>query len=265
MKVVIITSSRSGTPSQHLNQLLDSGCCKIELVVLSKSAARKKPRYYLRKVRKSFRIGLLGVLNGLRIRKWYTQGVNSLLDQQDLKDICIRNNVKYVEVPFINSAETESLLKSMHFDLGVSLGNAFISPRIFEIPKYGMLNIHHELLPEFQNAQSVIWQIYNKSSQTGFTIHKVSRLIDQGEILLKESFDIDFKNTLKETVVCNTAYSIQKSSKALPKLLRDFEDKYNNALPQANGLSYTTPSIVEFIRILINHRWLRKHTTKLRA
>src|SRR3712207_8581825 len=46
-----------------------------------------------------------------------------------------------------------SLVKSADAALGLSLGNSYISSRIFTLPTYGMLNIHGEVLPDFQNAQ----------------------------------------------------------------------------------------------------------------
>jgi folate-dependent phosphoribosylglycinamide formyltransferase PurN len=36
-----------------------------------------------------------------------------------------------------------------------------------------MINIHHELLPEFLGAQSVLWQLHEGSTKTGFTIHRI--------------------------------------------------------------------------------------------
>ena len=46
-----------------------------------------------------------------------------------------------------------------------------------------MLNIHHEELPAFRNAQSVIWQLHEGRNKTGYTVHEITREIDGGRIL----------------------------------------------------------------------------------
>ena len=90
---------------------------------------------------------------------------------------------------------------SLNVDLAISLGCSYISSKIFNIPKYGMINIHHEILPEYQNAQSVIWQLFNNSNKTGYTIHKITKKIDDGPILFKKERDIIISDTLRKTLV----------------------------------------------------------------
>jgi methionyl-tRNA formyltransferase len=166
-------------------------------------------------------------------------------------------------VPVINCQATIDLFKSAAPDLALSLGNSYISPRIFSIPRYGMLNIHGEILPDFQNAQSVIWQIYERSSETGYTIHKIDRKIDTGEIVKQERFPILFKSSLSETVSVTCAEILHRACQGLIDLLNDFEFHFNNAKPQGKGKSYTTPSLRQFIRIYFNFNKLRNKYIKM--
>jgi len=112
-----------------------------------------------------------------------------------------------------------------------------------------MLNIHHELLPEYQNAQSIIWELYNGSTITGYTIHKIEKTIDTGAIVYRESLPIIFRDTLADTVAFNYARLYDASAIGLINVLLDFEKYYNTAEPQGKGTKYTTPSFFQFRKI----------------
>lgn len=254
MKALILTSSLHGTAAHHLPLLLEDGCCEVVMVIYNRSLTKDKKRYYRKKLKKAFSIGLLGALNGIRMRKWYNENIKKYVEIEDLEQIYIRNRIPLYKVDRANSEETAELFRRSSADVGISLGNGFISKKIFSIPKFGMINIHHESLPQYQNAQSVIWQLYNHSTQTGFTIHKIDDKIDTGDILYQESVPIAFESSLAETVAKTSAHLLAASGKGLVRVLRDFETYYEKATPQGPGKKYTTPSIYQFIKIYFSHR-----------
>jgi len=158
----------------------------------------------------------------------------------------------------MNSPETMELMRSSEADLGLSLGNSFISPKVFSIPVHGMLNIHGEVLPEFQNAQSVIWQLHEGRNETGYTIHKVERKIDGGAIWKQEKFPILLKATLKDTVSATCAEILKRSAYGLADLLDHFEEYRKDARIQDKGNVYTTPSFRQYLKINRNFKALKK-------
>ena len=127
------------------------------------------------------------------MRKWYIDDVENLMNLQSIENLCKKHHIPFNFTPTINCIQTEMYIKNTNADLGLSLGNDYISSKIYLIPKLGMVNIHHEELPAYQNAQSIIWQLYNNSPNTGFTIHKVDKNIDTGDILFKDTIPIIFK------------------------------------------------------------------------
>jgi len=257
MKIIVLTSSRYGTAAHHLPYLIESRSCEISMVVLSEGTIVNKKKHFKNKFRKVIKIGILGALNGIRMRKWFDQGPE-FEKIGELEEICRNNNIPFHTTPGINTPLTIELFKKANADLGISLGNGYIGKKIFSIPRYGMLNIHHEILPAFQNAQSIIWQIYSMSSVTGYTIHKIDKHIDTGEILLQESIPIIFENTLRQTISKTSFSLLQASAKGLLKVVADFDNLYKNAKPQGHGKSYTTPSIWQYFRIVTNHGKLKK-------
>ena len=176
--------------------------------------------------------------------------------------LCNKHNIPLHITPTITCSQTEELFNKFHADLGLSLGNGYIGKRIFSIPKFGMINIHHEELPKYQNAQSIIWQLYNNSRNTGYTIHKIDNHIDTGEIIFKEIIPIDLKENLGLTVSYNLSKLLKKSSKSLIKILENYETFSKNSTPQEDGNSYTTPSLIQYLRMLKNFRKM-KRTQKL--
>lgn len=258
--VVILTMSKKGSASVQLAELVKSKKIKVRAVIFSQGIIGDKKKYYRKKLRKIFKIGLLGSLNGVRMRKWYSHGVSNYLKLESIESICDQNNIPLKVTTTINSPTTIEYLKKTNADVGLSLGNGYIKKEVFSIPKFGMINIHHEELPAYKNAQSIIWQIYNNSNRTGYTIHKIDTNIDSGEILFKEMIPITIKKDLKNTVSFNYARLWEKSSIGLIRVLENFEIYFDNRNKQERGASYTTPSFRQYLRIVRNFRKMKKES-----
>ncbi len=262
MKVIILTTSVYGTTGHHLPVLHQCKDVKIAMVVVSEGQVINKKNQYLRRIKKILKIGILGAMNGVKMRKWYNEDVNKYCRIENAEDYCKQNNIPFRKVPSTNSVETVQLFKEAGADIGLSLGNGYISKKVFSVPKWGMLNIHHEVLPQYQNAQSIIWQLYNGSVVTGYTIHKIDKHIDTGEIVLQEKLPIIFRDTLADTVAFNYARLFDASVQGLVRVLENFDRCFFNAKPQGAGTSYTTPSYRQFLKIEKQFKKLKQHTAK---
>ncbi len=246
MKVIILSTSAYGTTGHHLPALHACKDVEIAMVVVSEGQMSNRKNQYLRRIKKILKIGLRGAMNGVKMRKWYNEDVSKYTKIENAGEYCAKHNIPFRKVPYTNSDETVKLFKEANADVGLSLGNGYISGKVFRVPKFGMLNIHHEVLPQYQNAQSIIWQIYNGSAETGYTIHKIDKHIDTGEILLQEKLPIVFRDTLEDTVAFNYARLFDASAVGLVRVLQHFEQYYSTAKPQGAGTSYTTPSYRQF-------------------
>ena len=220
-RVLILTCVRRGAASRCLPTLMSAGV-NICGVVCALSAGGNRRRAYWRTLKKIFKIGVLGALNGRRMRKWYSASA------EDIAEICKRFNLPYFEVAGLNTDETVSLFKRLSPDLGVSLGNGFISPRLFEIPRLWMINLHTEVLPAYQNASSIIWPIFCNDPYTGYTIHEIVRKIDAGRILFQRRYPIEFCQTLECTVRRNKAITDSKYPDAVAYVVTHIEELKKN-------------------------------------
>lgn len=265
MKVLVLTGSVSGAAAFAVPLLFKQNDIEIAMVILNEDKISNKKKHYLKKIKKLFTIGLFGAVNGIRMRKWFSQDAENLLPAANLEIFCRQNNINFQRTPAINCNTTIELFKQADADVGISLGNSFISKIVFSICKFGMINIHGEILPEYQNAQSVIWQLYNGSTETGYTIHKINKNIDKGDILYVERFPIIFKDTLKDTIAYNCAVITKKACAGLVKVITDFTYYYNNAQPQKKGGHYTTPTRKQYNKIVKQFTLLKNKTGEGRA
>lgn len=252
MNLVVLTCNRRGTASRIVPRLCGSPGLTVTRVILAHGVSAHAGRRRWRTLRKVMRIGILGAVNGVRLRNWYDDR-----HTQDIGDICRKLGVPFAETPVINGDETIRLFREASADLGLSLGNGYIGAAVFSIPRLGMINLHAEVLPRFQGASSVIWPIYENLPETGFTIHQINARIDGGDILHVEKWPIQFQRTLRETVEANLMIGRELAPAVMARVCADYENLRQRAVSQAAGRSYTTPTIGEFLTMLRNHRRLR--------
>lgn len=257
MRIVILTSAKQGTASYMLPILVENGV-NVVGVLYSKQIRKSGASYIKKKWSKLLRIGLLGALNGIRMRRWYGKGVENYAPSKDISLLCRELGVRFFEIDSFYTTEVAAVLHELAADLGISLGNGYIPSRVFSTPRLGMINIHGEELPEYKNAQSVIWQLYNGSCHTGFTIHEINKEIDGGRILMTRKIPLQFRPSLADTVSYNCSEILKHATDGLVEVVNNFESFCENAKAQGSGRSYTTPTIFQFIRILKNYRKLKR-------
>jgi methionyl-tRNA formyltransferase len=257
-RVVVLTSVPQGFASVCLPLLHASPGLELAGVILSRNelTPEQRRRYRRKQLRKVMAIGPLGAVNGVRMRRWFGEDVNAILDVRDVETLCADLGIPLTRVPCVNHPETSDALRALAPDVGLSLGNAYIGSKIFTLPRLGMVNIHHEVLPDFRGAHSVLWQLYHGSTQTGYTIHMIDKGLDTGAILAQEVLPVIFRPTLAETVATTVAELFRRSAAHLPRVVADLEDRLADAGPQGPGRHFTTPTYRQFRRMARNFRRL---------
>ncbi|MDB4693876.1 formyltransferase family protein [Flavobacteriales bacterium] len=264
-KVGIITSFDRGVAAHHVQKLhafLPENF-EISCVIQATNPPSRKRSFWRRKILKFLKIGIIGTLNGIRMRPWFNARVEDRLNIPELQTICSQVECECIQVAQLNSDETRIVLTDYDLDIAISLGNGFIAPSVFSIPRLGMLNIHHEILPEYQNAQSVIWQLYHRSDHTGYSIHQITRNIDQGVILKQESIPISVQNSLSETITFTIADVWEQSAQGLYHLLEHGQNLEHLVQDEKrNAGHFTTPSGLQFFKIWWRWRSLKHSKSK---
>jgi methionyl-tRNA formyltransferase len=225
----------------------------------------ERRRVFRRRVRKAVRLGVIGTLNGIRMRRWYGADLSAMMRAPDIAHQAERSGIPLIRIESFRDLAAQEKVKGLRLDLGVSLGNGYIPKAFFEIPTLGMINIHHEWLPTYKGAQTALWQLHDGSTTSGYSIHEITTRIDGGRILYREHVPIVFHERLRDTVVETSAAVQRHSLDGLATVLGDFEHYRRTALPNTDGRSYTTPGGRALFRIFRNHARLSRAHVKAYA
>ncbi len=110
MRIVLLSTSPYGTLGHHLPILHQSGKVDIAMVIVSGNVVISKSKKYKRILKKTLKIGIMGAINGVKMRKWYNADVKNYTTINSAEDYCKQHNIPYYTTPFTNSKETKEAL-----------------------------------------------------------------------------------------------------------------------------------------------------------
>lgn len=144
------------------------------------------------------------------------------LKYSEVKELALENNIKVFQpVKLRKNEEVISILKNLNPDLIIVVAYGKILPKeILEIPKFGCINVHGSLLPEYRGAAPMQWSLINGDKKTGITTMFMDEGMDTGDMLLKEEVEIteeDNFETLHDKMKDVGADLLIKTIKSLQK------------------------------------------------
>ena len=103
--------------------------------------------------------------------------------QSEVSLFASKNNIPFLD-PDILDSKFKDKLKKMKPDLFlVCAYGKILSDDFIKIPTYGTLNIHPSLLPQYRGPSPVQNTIINLDDKSGYTIIKMDKGVDTGDIL----------------------------------------------------------------------------------
>ncbi len=94
-----------------------------------------------------------------------------------------------------------------------------ISKKILEIPKYGALNIHPSLLPEYRGPSPIQYTLLNGDKETGVTIIKMDEKMDHGDIVDIKKYEINRDETYIDLIEQLAELGAKTLIRLLPKYI----------------------------------------------
>ncbi len=110
-----------------------------------------------------------------------------------VKKFAISNNIKYFQPKSLKDQSFIDKIKLIDPDIIVVVAFRMIPKSIWQIPKYGTINLHASLLPNYRGSAPINWAIINNENYTGVTTFFIDDKIDTGDILLQEKIKLDKK------------------------------------------------------------------------
>ena len=117
-------------------------------------------------------------------------GRGQKIKQSEVKKYAADNNIKILQPDNLNDKEFVNQVKEINPDIIIVVAFRKIPTEIFSIPKYGTINLHASLLPNYRGAAPINWCLINNEVKTGVTTFFINEKIDRGDILLKEEVNI---------------------------------------------------------------------------
>jgi len=116
-----------------------------------------------------------------------------------VKQIAAAADLKILQPEKIRAPEVEESLRSLQPDVVVIIAYGQIIPaRLLTIAKYGWINLHGSLLPEYRGGAPIQRAIANGERTTGLTTMRIDTGMDTGDILLQREIHIGPKETAPE-------------------------------------------------------------------
>ena len=128
------------------------------------------------------------------------KGRGMKLFQSPVKQYALENNLKIYQPEKIKeNNDFIETLRAMKPDFICVVAYGKILPReILEIPKYGCINVHASLLPNYRGAAPIQWSIINGEEITGVTTMYMDTKMDTGDIILEKEVKIGENETTGE-------------------------------------------------------------------
>ena len=108
-----------------------------------------------------------------------------------VKVYALENSIPVYQPATLRGEEFATLLAELDPEAIVVVAYGKILPiNVLEYPKYGCVNVHGSLLPEYRGAAPMQRAIIDGKSETGITTMLMAAGLDTGDMLLKETVEI---------------------------------------------------------------------------
>ena len=122
-----------------------------------------------------------------------------------VKQLAVENNIPVFQFEKINKEGVE-VLKQFNADVMVTCAyGQILKTEILHLTQNGIINIHSSLLPKYRGASPVQCALMHGETQTGVTILRSEEGIDNGDILLQQTCNID-KTDTTETLLTKLSF-----------------------------------------------------------
>lgn len=124
------------------------------------------------------------------------KGRSGELQVSDVKACALEHNIPVFQPVKIKEKEHVDYLKTIDADIFVVAAfGQILSQEILDIPRFGCINIHASILPEYRGAAPIQQAIIDGKKSTGVTIMQMAAGMDTGDILLQREIAIDDEET----------------------------------------------------------------------
>ena len=188
------------------------------------------------------------------------KGRSNKLIFSPVKECAVAHNIPVMQPRRIRTPEAIAELKQYEADVYiVAAFGQILTQEIWDVPKYGCINIHASLLPAYRGASPIQHVILDGKKETGVTIMQMDAGIDTGDMLYKKKIAIEDTDTYEtlhdklmvlggETIV--EALSLLEDGKLVPEKQDDAASCYAPIIKKEMGRLDFSKSAEELERLV---------------
>lgn len=189
LKVIIMTQQDRFYIPMNIQKIIDNSEVLEIVNVECKSSLRNKLSDFI-KWFGFFQVGKMGIAT---IMRSIVGMIDKLTGYKLYKGLCgveyvaNKNNIPYKVIHSSNSEDFYKEVSQINPDVILSFSAPqVIKEPLLSCPKYGILNVHGSLLPDYRGCMPSFWYIFNEEKYGGATVHYMSAKIDDGDIVAQD-------------------------------------------------------------------------------
>ena len=219
----------------------------MKLVIFSTDT--KHHRYFINKIADKFDICSV-IYERKKLTKNYVTGPFFEEEETEFEEKFFEeverdiDDTNLIEVYSVNNKALAKYIEHLKPDLGISFGTGLIKPYIFNIPKWGTINIHRGCIDSYRGLDSDLWALYNKDfDKIDVTLHYIDENLDTGDVLLQKNLSLDKVSYIYSMRYYTTVMATEMVIEILNRF--SFEDKKISGNPQSSLGKYFSAMNIE--------------------
>ncbi len=222
MKIGLTTYSLDNKDfREQLSSMLKNGI-KPDFIIRHYGGIHKfaKRINFLRRTIKQRRLKTISFLSSYRKKKPIQ--VTYKLNDEDSKQVNdFISTTKIITVKGINHVSTIQTIKGLG-EVIIACNSGKLNSEVIGVSSAIFLNVHASKLPMYRGMNNVEWALW-ENNEIYCTIHRISKGIDEGDILLQEKIEVDTSKL--KSISDYRAFCFFKRNELMGKAISGFLDK----------------------------------------
>ena len=148
-------------------------------------------------------------------------GRKQVLTPPDVKVCALKHGLTVYQPASMRDGTAMEIIRGLNPEVMVVAAYGRILPKeMLDYPRFGCINVHGSLLPQYRGAAPIQWSVINGDPETGVTIMQMGEGVDTGDMLLRRAIPIGIDDTAESMFDKLAALGGEMIAEALEKLER---------------------------------------------
>lgn len=156
---------------------------------------------------------------GVYTRRDKPVGRKQVLTAPPVKQVALEHGTPVFQPRTLRDGGEDENIRSLAPELIVVVAYGCILPAsVLTLPKYGCINLHVSLLPQYRGSAPVQWAVLNGDTETGVSVMRMNEGLDTGDVLHCERIAIAPEETSGELFDRVTAVGARVLCEVIPAI-----------------------------------------------